>query len=177
MMNEKEAVQSLRNEAKSNPAANAVFHVFATRQRARGTVTVAALMQRMKDEGFLYPGDKYTDILKLLAKLGFGRLNVNSKGRVTALTDVKTKLQAIGMAACGSNETLPPGSTLKPKAKYGTITAEPIAKPIPKLARIAPSVQLTFIVNGKPFSVSVPETATPDDISAFICSCTAAKDV
>lgn len=170
-MIEKDAIKSLRDEAKSNPAANAVFHVFATRKRARGNVTVSALMQRMKAEGFLYEGAQYADLLKLLAKLGFGRLQTDPKGRVKALTDVKTKLQSIGMAACGSNDDLT-ASAFKPKRHYKDLLvtpSEPItaadAKPLPK------AVKLTFQVNGKPFDISIPENATAEEVATVIFAC------
>lgn len=104
-MNQTEVITAIKEEAKSNKAADAVFHMWATRARARGQVTIAALDQRMQREGFTFDKAEYAKLLKRMADLGFGRLDTSS-GKVLALKDVKVKLQSIGKAAIGTETTI-----------------------------------------------------------------------
>lgn len=101
MINEKELIQTLAAETSKDPTLNAVLHMFAARDRARAQVTLQALAARMKEEGFSYEDAEYIRVLRLLAKLGVGRLETDSSGRVKALKDVKVTLQSIGLAGLG----------------------------------------------------------------------------
>lgn len=105
-MNKNELISRLRTEASTNPAANAVFHMWALRLRARFTVTIGSLSAKMRAEGFHYTNGDYANLLKFLAGLGFGTLDVSPTGRIKALKDINITLQSIGKAACGGNNEL-----------------------------------------------------------------------
>lgn len=164
-------IETLKKEAATNKAANAVFHVFALRQRARRNVTVHSLEQRMKKEGFDFSPNEYSGVLKTLAGLGFGKLQTDHKGRVKALTDVNTTLQSIGSAACGQRVTL---TGLKSRNKFTTMVvtkmdAAPTAEIFKKVAPVPQvDLRLSLAINGKPVSISVPENLTAEEITGII---------
>ncbi len=111
-------VDSLKQEITKNPAADAVFHVLALRNRSRSTLTIAGLSNKMHKEGFTFDRKHYVDILKLLGKLGFGTLETTPKGKVKGLTHISVKLKSIGEAACNKQqETDLIPYTPKPKYK------------------------------------------------------------
>lgn len=135
MINEKEVIQTLKTETAKDSALNAVLHMFATRERARDQVTIQALENRMKEEGFAYEHAEYVRILRLLAKLGLGRLDTDPSGKVRALKDVKVTLQSIGLAACGSGATI---QTLHRRNRFQRI---PIVESAPITAK-SPEITL-----------------------------------
>lgn len=102
---DKKAIETLRHLAKTNKAADAVFHDFATRQRARGQVTVRALHQRLKNEGFSYGQGQYAEVLKALANAGIGEARTGKTGRLVAIVGIRATLASIGRAVIG-NETV-----------------------------------------------------------------------
>lgn len=110
-------VERLKEEVKSNPAANAVFCVWALRKRSRRTVTVHALQQTMREEGFKHTREEYVRVLNLLAQLKLGEIEHTKRGKVSALTHVQVPLQVIGTAAVSA-----PG--LSPDAASPTTTAQ-----------------------------------------------------
>ncbi len=99
-------VAKIRKEASQKPAFNAVFQVFAKRQRARAQVTMHSLTATMKKEGFKYSRDEYAQVLKFLAHLGLGRAEFNRNNKFKALKDIKVTLQSIGLAATAKSEAL-----------------------------------------------------------------------
>lgn len=170
-MNANHAIETLKVEAKNNPTTDAVLHVWALRRRARQTVTLGALKQRMKAEGFNYDSAKYAEVLSLMAKLGFGRLVTDPKGRVRALTDVKVTLQSIGAAVCGSGQRL---SDYKRRNRFRNLPATPVASEPPKaLPTIrpltAPQVSLSINLNGKLVNIQVPSNMSAEEVAALVC--------
>src|SRR5262249_55747802 len=98
MNTEKQMIETLKVEAAKDKALDAVLHSFAIRKRARATITVYALANRMKNEGFTFDKGQYVGILEKLAKAGVGTLVRNAKGRIVALTGISVALQSLGKA-------------------------------------------------------------------------------
>jgi hypothetical protein len=188
-----ETVQKLTNEAKVNPVWNAVAHVFALRERARSQVTVTALEQRMKDEGFEFGREDYENVLKLLASVGVGKLVRDTKGRINALVDIKVTLQSIGKVAAGAATEVMgfqrkrrfgklAGARRRAKRKGGPLTM--LRQPAPKLEDRRPGreprpyqtpgarVVLTVIIGEKPVNIPIPAELTADEIAKLIGSFT-----
>jgi hypothetical protein len=165
-------VEKLASEAKVNPVWNAVAHVFALRERARSQVTVSALSQRMKDEGFTYERKDIEDVLKLLSSVGVGKLVKDSEGRIDALVDIKLTLQSIGKVAAGQDMEI---HGFRRKAKFSrlprrgrhverkVVPFKPVAAPKQPDARVI----LTVVVGGK--SINIPVSGlTPQEIANLI---------
>ncbi len=171
-MQQDQVINSLRHEAQRNPVVADVFHVFATRQRARHQVTVRALSMRMEKEGFKYKNNDYVGVLKLLSDTGFGVLRRDVKGQVTALTNIKVTLQSLGRAVIGKDKELKAltfrnkFSSLSPMAKIITNEAKP--KPAVYPYRAVSSVSITLTINKKPVIIPLPNTLTPEEIAALI---------
>lgn len=170
-----EAVEVLKKEVESNPAANAVFHVFALRRRTRAQITMHGLSQRMKLEGFEYRSDQYAHVLKLLAKLGLGKLEVDSKGRVRALKEVKATLQSIGVVACGDKSTV---KVYNKRNKFMKVYSNP-APETPKQQENSPKPELvpdssnnviilSVPIKHKYIDISVPKDLNAEEIAALI---------
>lgn len=119
----KEVVTRLRQKASEDPIFKSVAQGFAIRERSRNQVTIASLTQKMNKEGFNYTRQDYVDVLKFLANLGFGRLDLSPKGKVRALKDIPMTLQSIGMAAVANSTDFDRQSISKAQAKL----------PIPKV--------------------------------------------
>lgn len=167
-MNQNQAIEVLKEEAKKNPVANAVFHVFATRQRTRQVLTVDGLTQRMKAEGFSHKHSDYEPILKLLADLGFGTLQMGRGGRIEGLKDIKKTLQSIGSAACDKPGTI---KNFAPRAKYSQVLvkehAQPkVEAPVGLAIELGTSLSLSF--NGKPLQVTLPKDISSDELTKLI---------
>ncbi len=162
-----DVIEALKVKAKESPAANAVFHMWAIRQRARHSVTVTGLSAKMKAEGFTFKDDEYRDLLSLLSRLNLGRLEKGPKGKVWALRELKTSLQSIGNAAVSGTGDLKafrqrnrfarlttpaPAAVLEPKK--GITTGEPI--------------RIMMQVANTPVEVSLPSGATAQEIAGII---------
>lgn len=156
-MTSPEIVETLKKEANNNPVVNAVFHVFALRKRARSTVNVTSLYYAMKKEGFNYEPKEYIPVLNLLANLGFGQIELDRKGKVKGLKNVKATLQSIGQAACGSASKL---EITKQRAKF--VKLPPAIEVIKENKKTELNLQLN--INGKPIHISVPNNFTKDEI-------------
>jgi hypothetical protein len=156
MTNEKTVIETLKKEANENPAANALFHVWALRHRARNQVTMRALNLKMTKEGFKFDTALYERTLKLLSQLGFGRVEYDKNGNVKALKDIRVKLQSIGKATVGTGRKL---VNFKQKNKFDSIEVKPIQKP---------SVILTCVVNGKAVNMTLPPSMTFDEIATIM---------
>lgn len=97
-MNHTNAIETLRAMANKSKAANDFFHSLATRERGRGTLTVRAVEQRMKKEGFEHGADEYRSILGAMASLGFGTTKLDRSGRIEGLISITTQVRDIGRA-------------------------------------------------------------------------------
>ncbi len=170
-MNQNEAIVSLKKVVESDKAASAVFHVFALRKRARHMVTILGLMQRMKAEGFEYSRGQYEAILKIMAEHGFGKLEKDPKGQVTALKDIKTTLQSLGKAVLSQDEKL---KGFKQRNRFNDLvaTAEAIRTNPEAIAvrpfRVSGTVSITLSINGKPIIIPVPSDLTPEETAGLI---------
>jgi hypothetical protein len=114
-----EVIQKLKQTGAENPAAHAMFSVWAKRQRARHQVTMQSLLARMALEGYKYAPKDYATVLELLADLGFGTLERGRQGDVAALRGIRTTLQSIGRAAVGESVDF---KTFKQRQKYIPLT-------------------------------------------------------
>lgn len=166
-MNQVEAISLLRNEAANNPVARDVFHMFAQRERTRHQVTVEALSQRMKAEGFMHSDDQYRGVLKLLGGLGFGKVETNAKGRVIALKDVKTTLQSIGAAALKQEKKL---ESFTQANRYQALvaTAELLKKAPTGQTKSGLPVSITVVINEKAVNFRVPKELNANEIADLV---------
>ncbi len=167
-MTKTNAIERLREEAKKNSAANAVFHIFALRQRTRGIITIHSLTQKMKKEGFEYGRQEYVNLLKLLAELGFGKLE-EKRGRIKALRDITVTLQSLGEAVLNKN------SSTRGFNKRNKFTALPGLKtnlaPKPMPVEAAPTeVSVTFDIrmNDKVIATLVPKDLTDEEMTTLV---------
>lgn len=178
-MDQQLAITNLKKEAQSNPIAGDVLKMFAERKRARHVVTLGALEQRMKKEGFSHNRDEYASVLKFLASQGFGHLETDKKGRVKALKEVKMTLQSIGQAAVGKQMSL---AALKQRNKFNQLQARTsalsatadIIKPKTGNGTGFP-VSITVVVNGKPVNLRVPKEFNEKDIGELVVKLTEDK--
>jgi hypothetical protein len=185
-MNEQTAIQTLKKEIKSNPAADAVFHLFAARQRARHQVTVRALFYKMSKEGFKFTKSDYAAVLKRVGQLGFGRIEYDRTGNVQALKDIKVTLQSLGEAVIRQEQVAI--SAYNKRNRFTQLASSVAAdlraeqpKP-PKLAvvkapekqvvvypyRSASTVSITLTIAGKPVILPIPGELSPEEIAALI---------
>lgn len=158
-----ELLSVLVKEAESNPASNAVFHVFALRKRARNSVTLTSLFNKMKKEGFDYAKSDYTPVLKLLASIGLGELDVGPKGNVRGLKNIKVTLQSIGNAACKQNKLM---YNFRPRKKFAVIE---VPAPVETITpRVNNNVNIELCLNGKMIHIPVPREFTVQDIAKLV---------
>ncbi len=176
-MTSHETIEALKREANRSPAANAVFHVFADRQRARQSINTAALVVRMEREKFDFPVKQYEDVLKFLSTLGLGTIVLNNKGRVKGLTNIKVTLQSIGMAALSESRAQRfEGFRAKPKfqklptEKPVEAPAAPAPKPLGKATGAVAGfpVSVTVVVNGKPVNFRIPNELSEAEIADLV---------
>lgn len=162
-MTQIQVVETLKKEIDSNPVVSDVLHVFAMRKRTRAVVTLHSLVQRMKNAGFNHERSEYITVLKVLANIGLGKLDVDSRGKVRALKDIKTTLQSIGQAAIQQADNL---VNFHQRNKFHKINPEVIG-----LRRVAPTgtdVSLKVLINGKEVSVSLSKELTPEEIGTLV---------
>lgn len=136
-LNPKQLVEQLRVLAASDKTFNAVAHVFAIRERARGEVTLSNLRLRMAREGFHFKGDELGQVLKKLSELGIGTLYIDSDKRIRSLKNIKVTLQSIGQAAVGKLDKL---EKFTPDNHYVALPVEPKAAPPKAAAAPAPKI-------------------------------------
>lgn len=177
MINEKEVIKTLQDKRSQDPVMDAVLHTFASRQRARNIVTLAALYQRMKEEGFKYDEAEYARVLKMLGELGLGKVDFDSKGRIRSLKDIKVTLQSIGLAAVGQSTTMDQAHRRNRFQKIPIVEAAPVApKVVLEPANYAPKervqprpapgvweVLCVRLADGSTFKTYVPPTLTKAD--------------
>lgn len=124
-MTKQNVAEALNKERQGNPVWDAVAHVLAFRQRNRSTLTTKGLWLKMRKEGFTYNEREYQPVVKFLADLGLGKLQVTRRGRPTGLKDIRMPLQQIGVAACGGDaggpdKTKKPSPVLKTASRTGS---------------------------------------------------------
>ncbi len=161
----KTVVAALRKMAQMNKVALDVFHMWAMRQRARHSVTIVGLTQRMKAEGFQHTPGEYGNLLAALAVLGIGTLEKDAKGRPVALTWLTISLQSLGVAAIDNTtiDVMP----FKQRNRYEEIapTPTPISRPAPS----AP-VKVFVAVGGRTIELVLPTGMSPTEMAAVIAS-------
>lgn len=173
-MNMKMIVDSLRKEM-NNPASNAVLTVFATRQRARGNINLNSLYHRMVREGFKYQAMDYVPVIRLLAALGFGDLDVDYKGKIRGIKNIKVRLQSIGKAAHGETDTVE-GLRFRRRfrdlpAVSGKVEVTPpaaVAQTPTSLPTPSTTLSLELSVNGKVVHMSLPKDLTSSELANLI---------
>lgn len=121
-MEHAKAIAMLKSAASKSPAINDMMHDFATRERARGQVTVRALYNRMKKAGFTHNSRSYAEGLMVMSQAGFGDLRTNKKGGIIGLFGVRTTLASIGESVVGKKGQL---RNYAPRNKYSPL-------PVPK---------------------------------------------
>jgi len=160
-MTKEQMIQELKTEAANNAASNAVFHMFALRKRARRSITIHGLYQRMLKEGFDFKRQEYTSVLKLLDKLGFGSLALNKNGNVKGLYNIQVTLQSIGRLVCEKTTEL---SGVRTKNSFKTIVSTIDNKP----KTLDFTVGLTLKINNKDLQIQVPKDMTTGEIATLI---------
>lgn len=174
-MTQQEIIETLKNEVTKSKAAEAIATSWAARDRARYQVTLEALGQRMKKEGFDFDQTEYANWLKLLARLGFGKLETDSRGRVIALRSTAVRLQSIGAVALGQSKEL---VKFRQRHKFTDIRLNPTLQkplsppPTPKVEIKAPMdiklAKVTVEVNGKEVVLQLPKNVTADEINLIL---------
>lgn len=171
-MSTKQLIEALKSATSTNKCMEAVLIMWAHRERARHQVTVHALYQRMRAEGFTeYNAEEYRKVLGEIGKLGFGKIKYDKSGRVTALVELKTTLQSIGKAATGVESSF---EIYNRRNQYGKLandvidnaSVSDVQKASP--AVLSTSVVLTFILDGKPVNVSVPSGFTAEEVGRIV---------
>lgn len=188
-MNLDQSIKKLQSESTTHAGLSDVMHVLAVRQRARQILTAKALTKRMHREGFTGWSEKdIGGVLKLLATLGFGTLDLDPKGRVRALKAIKVSLQSLGAAVLGEDSL----KLFRQRQRFQSVAAVQKADlkqhmaqkgPMPQVTPIAPvpfverrkipqtpvpNMVLTVMVNNKPVNVPVPKDLNPNDIAKLI---------
>lgn len=163
-MSNNKVVELLIKEAESSQASNAVFHVWALRERARAMVTLRNLHHTMVREGFNFDKQDYVRLFKVLASLGLAELDTDSKGRVRGLKKVVGTLYSIGQAACKQRADIEPFS---PRNKFYNLvtTPEVIRKPVP-VTPVCLNLQLT--INGRDINIPLPKSLTAEEITKLM---------
>lgn len=145
-------IQALRSRCESSKTFNSMCHVFALRERTRRQITLGSLQASMMKEGFKFTKQQYAEELKFMANLGIGKLVLNKKGSVVALSNVLVTLQSIGLAAMTGVKEL---AAFKPAAKFKSLDeifkTSAQVKPLPKL-----------------LEKKSPPVAKPDDFQAYL---------
>lgn len=132
-------IEKLQAEAKKSEVAKDLFLAWTVRQRARQVVGLAPLYKRMTADGFTYTWDEYGSVLKFLASVGIGRLDLDPKGKLRGLKDIKLSLQSVGRAAIDGSLSV---EALKRRATFGKLdhAATKEAFPIVEGAVVSPPV-------------------------------------
>ncbi len=91
-----EIVNRLRLAGESNSLLGMVMKKFSTRMRNRDVLTPGALKLAMSKDDHNYPKQRYAEILKLLASVGLGKLELGPRGQVRALNRIPLDLKIIG---------------------------------------------------------------------------------
>ena len=168
-MNNAQVVEALKAEAAKNPVFNAVALVFAMRERARQQVTIGALSLRMAQEGYNFKRSDYQNVLRFLASIGIGTLELGEGNTPRALKNIRLTLQSIGEAALGSQPNV---EKFQPAFEYQRVMA-PIAQPlqtiVPAAVMAAPlKAALTVHIDGKPITFEMPQGLTAAQLGEML---------
>lgn len=166
-MNQSTVLSSLQEIARSSEAANAVFHLWAARKRARHQVTIHSLAQRMRQEGFNFTPQEYAQVIEKLGKLGLGNVEKDRRGRIRALKGVNLTLQSIGSVAVGGKKSLDKFSQRKSYQELVTKAQESVKAAVAHKP-VEFSVLMTVVVNGKPINLNVPRNLSTEEIANLI---------
>lgn len=164
-------VNALVKEAESSSVANSVFHVLALRKRARSSISLISLMNKMRQEGFNYRKDDYLPIFRLLAKLGLGELNTGPRGGIKGIKNIKYTLQSIGAIACKQGNT---AEDYKPRNKFAEIqwNKPKVIKELNKAKEVVKhksnSLNLELDLNGTLIHIPVPRGLTTNQIAQLV---------
>lgn len=172
-----EVIQTLKLEAATDDKFAKVCDMLAARERSRSQMTVKAMDLRMKQHGAPLPEDDYRRVLKVLADLGFGTLEMDNRKRPLALKGVKVSLASIGEVALGRARGF---KSVKLRNRFyklpihavaPAINKDPIAKPTPLRAFPLPkpsTIGLTLVINNKPVTVTVNDDLTSNEIATLV---------
>lgn len=179
-----ESLKTLQKQSVEHRVVNDVLHVFAVRKRARSMITIRGLAARMKAEGFEeHSDDDYRKVLKLLAEAGFGKLEMDTKGRVVALKDIRVTLQSIGKAVLNEEVKL---KGFTPRTKYEKVPTDSANPPVlPQTPASQKKQEITEARNGsrtismplnisfdmgagKPVVITLPKGLSQDEIALLI---------
>lgn len=169
-------VDALKERVKTDPLFNAIMHRFAIRERARNQVTLTNLRITMIKEGYSnFPVTKYQEALKFLASLGFGRLETNASGKVTALVDIRHTLQSIGQVASDMKgaklEGFTPANVYEPLQEPAGRVVPEVDAPKP-VAPETPSADypavLQVTIDGKVVHFPLPRAISPAELGFLL---------
>lgn len=159
-MTKEQMVEALRNKAKEDKVANAIFHMFALRDRSRSDVTIVGLSQAMKHEGFNFKRDEYQKFLRFLSSIGIGQLMQDSKNKVKGIKDIHLTLESIGRAAIGKE--IANLDAFVPRKKFNELII------IPKENKTEVKVGVSMSVNGRSYNIDLPEDLTNTEIASVL---------
>lgn len=169
MMNlDKNVIEKLKVETKNSPTVNAVVHLLALRKRSRGTLTLNAITQRMRTEGFTYSAGEYREVLSTLATIGVGTPIVNRLGNCVGIKDIRVNLSELGKAAVDSKSAYPTTNKVvkaQPQALQGPLKAISQVTGL----KINPIDSLEGSINGKPVVIKFPKGGlTAQELAALL---------
>lgn len=164
--------KAIKVEAAKNPVFSAVCHIFALRERARQEITMSRLMYATAKEGYSFTKQQHADVLKFLASIGIGKLDIDARGNIKALRGIRVTLQSIGMAGVGDKVDL---AKFEPSVKFNSIVppkfsngvgAVHVPVPPPQTPRGAPrhAANFTVFMDGKPVVFEVPKGVTTQEL-------------
>ena len=171
---QKSNIESLRSKVSQDKVAQDVMHVLSFRQKGRHCLTLHALNFRMHREGFTHPAERYRNVLKMIADAGFAKADLDKKGRIKGLKEIKYTLASLGKAVLQQEDKIK-SYTQRNRFKDLVNMAEMIKTP-PVLAKVvelkpfhvSDSVSITLSINDKPVVIPLPTNFTTDEIAGLI---------
>lgn len=154
----------IREEAARNNLFALVCTMFASRERNRNTLTPAALKLAMSKRDLNYPKSRYSDILRFMASLGLGKLDIGPRGQVRALNRIPINLKSIGNMVTGSpkqeapiipSQQAQPAQKMVTKAKTGDF-------------QIAYTPRLTLVIGKEELPIPGVKKIDPNKLGEFI---------
>lgn len=177
------AITELTMRAASDPVFRAVCQWFASRQRTRFEISARHLKARLEGENVANPRKTAESILRFLADLGLGTLELYPNGRLKGLGNIEYRLQSIGTVALRQSTEL---TAQVQKQKYQDINVVSAQESVHKVDFVGDEKKkstvatkelpireakypsfLTLIIEGK--MVHIPgDLVTPDNIGEVI---------
>ncbi len=155
-----EPYETLKTKAIISPAFKDVCRVWAKRQRARHSVTLAGLSLAMAEAGYKYPDSDYKEILSMLAALKFGILERDKNGEPFAVRQVNVQLQSLGKFVLGLSDKIIP-FPFRHMYKNEVV--------LPRLSDPTKGeVHLLLERNGKYIKVTLPSGMSDAEIADFV---------